>query len=235
MPRVKKSVFRKCSICGIEFDINNIEYLKINKKYVETSCYITNEYGKGLDEITIQEKIKIIKKSMELELNKKREIEIEKERKKLLAKQSQVNREEERYKLVKWIQENYNINTLPKITYIKLSNINNGNFKDLNEGITYEDLLCMFQKKKNYLDKVADKNNRTGKEMNGLQRLNYDLAILVNLYDGYKQWKEKQKVNEANLIVEENKKENEIKIDYTKIKPVASDESDISNIIDDLY
>ena len=57
----------------------------------------------------------------------------------------------------------------------------------------------MWKRKIDYLNKIADKNSRMGKEMNDVCRLYYDLSILLSKYDSYKDWKDKQQL--ANEII----------------------------------
>ena len=52
----------------------------------------------------------------------------------------------------------------------------------------------MFQKQQKNLTKIYMNNVKKGKKMTNIERFNYDLAVIVNKYDSYKQWKEKQKL-----------------------------------------
>jgi predicted transport protein len=162
----------------------------------------------------------------------------EKEQNKLKAKKKEINRNINRSEFMKYIMETYEISSLPKQFYLKVAEINNGNDKRVSEGISYEDLLIMFKKKKAYLDKVASNNVTKGKEMQGYLRLNYDLAIILNKYDSYKAWKRQQQLLQADLIQENKKLKEETKIDYSKIKAehsIIKDEVDIGDILDDIY
>ena len=98
----------------------------------------------------------------------------------------------------------------------------------------------MFQTKQKMLNQIYQDNIRKGNEFeSSYNRFCYDLAIILNKYDSYKKWKEKQKIIQAELkqkIEEENK---EVKIDYSKIKADVNDkkedELDIGDILDDIY
>ena len=124
-----------------------------------------------------------------------------------------------------YIQSEYDITFMDKSLFIKIANINNGKFKGLNEGISYEDLLYMFKQKKDFLNKIADKKRREGNEFkNGKHRLNYDLAVIINKYDDYKKWKKKQILIEASNKKDEEDNKNQI--DYKYINCNASEKYD---------
>lgn len=233
-----KKATRKCAICKQVFELDNVDYIKDKGKYIETECYIQKELNKGLSIDIIHNKIDIIRNTMKIEQEENTKIEIEKEQNKLKAKKKEINRNINKNEFIKYVMETYEISSLPKQFYLKVAEINNGNDKRVSEGISYEDLLAMFKKKKTYLDKVASNNITKGKEMNGYLRLNYDLAIILNKYDSYKAWKRQQQLLQADLIQQNNKLKDEIKIDYSKIKPehsIVKDEVDIGDILDDIY
>lgn len=227
---------RKCSICKKEFDISKTEYLKTNV-FTEKECFIQKQLSRGLSMDIINAKINVITEAMRADEKAKMNKEVEKEKKKLNAKLKEADRDKNKNEFVDYIKDIYNLTTIPKYTYIKLAEINNGTYKDLSEGISYEDLLYIFKRKQKYFDKVFLKNNSNGKEMKGVSRLNYDLAIAINLYDEYKDWKRKQQILQSDII-NEQKKENENninEIDYSKIKTKVNNETDISDILGDLY
>ena len=231
-----KKNMRKCRICGNEFNVLDNDYVKFKGGFVEVDCYINYKKEKG----NVEEVIKVqIEELLRISREEKR-IKIEKEKeefkKKTQAKEREINRKENFSELIKYFSDVYDIKTFPKSTFTKLAQINNGTFKRISIGIPYEDLLDMFKRKKNYLDKVASNNFSQGKGMKGVQRLNYDIAILTNKYDEYLEWKNKQKILSANVIKEEIDKENEIKVDYSKIKNEKSNDIvGIFDIVNDIY
>lgn len=228
---------RKCSICKKEFDITEKEYLKSKGLFMEIDCFISKEKRKGLSDDTIQEKINIIKKTMEIDEKVKKEKEMERERKKLKSKQLEIERQKYKDEFIKYIITNYNLSTIPKVFYIKLSQINNGTFNGLTEGISYEDLLYIFKRKQKYFDKIYLKNISKGKVITGISRVNYDLTIAISLYDEYKRWKRKQQILASDIIneqkIQETNKDKEI--NYLNIKIDKGNDSDISDILSDLY
>lgn len=126
---------------------------------------------------------------------------------------------------------------LPKVLYIKLSKIVNGTYKGLKEGISYEDLLHMFKSKQQLLDKTYQQNIAKGMEFKkNIDRLNYDLAIIINKYDSYKKWKEKQRIIQSEINNQIKKDKEEIKIDYSKINNKnENNDINIIDILDDIY
>lgn len=72
-------------------------------------------------------------------------------------------------------------------------------------GIPPSDLLDMWQRKIDMLNGIAKKNEVKGIHMQPEQRLSYDLSILINKYDSYLRWKEKQKILEAEKETENHR------------------------------
>lgn len=230
-----RKLTRKCSICRNEFDITKVKYIK-DKTFMELECYINKELKKGIDIETINKKIEILQESMRIEEELKKQKEIEKENKKLLAKQNEIDRSKKREDFLKYIRNEYDISSFSKMFYIKIAEINNGTYKDMSEGIAYEDLLFMFKRKQQYLNKINERNKSIGKSIKGIARVNYDLAVIIGMYDEYREWKRKKSILQSNEEVKKEESNNTIKIDYNSISPIKSnDEDDILDIIDDIY
>lgn len=94
--------------------------------------------------------------------------------------------------LTDFIYREYEVTYLPNYFFINLAKIYKGEYKNLREPISCEDLFDMWQKKIGELKRTYEYNKEHGKDMYGVQRVSYDLAILLNKYDSYKRWKEKQ-------------------------------------------
>lgn len=140
---------------------------------------------------------------------------------------------------VEYIKNIYDM-TITGYMYIKLANINSGKYKGLKEGISYDDLFYMFKSKYNELTKIYQNNIAKGFNFkSNADRFNYDLAIIINKYDSYKRWKEKQKIIQSEVEIQLNKDKEELKIDYSKIsnnnKKENNNTYDIADILDDLY
>lgn len=150
-------------------------------------------------------------------------------------------------KVICFIAENYDLTVISSKIYQRLNDIYNGSFKNMIHGIPPDHLLDMWKKKMSMLNQIALNNMSKGKFIDSENRVVYDLAILVNKYDSYKKWLERQKVIEAenNALNEEdivNKS-----IDYipqnmpsiskqnslNNIDEVNSD--DISDLVDDIF
>ncbi|HBJ1650883.1 TPA: hypothetical protein LA460_000102 [Clostridium botulinum] len=152
--------------------------------------------------------------------------------------EQEVNKNKENFaNFIEYIHNIYDIN-IPNILYIKLANITNGTYRGLKEPISYEDLLAMFISKQQYLSKIYQSNIAKGKQFNKpIDRFNYDLAIIINKYDSYKQWKEKQKIIQADIQIQNKKNKEEAIIDYDKINKnrTVNNEVDIIDILEDIY
>ena len=86
-----------------------------------------------------------------------------------------------------------------------------------------------------YLLKVYDKNCRSGKTLEGMSRINYDMAIILSKYDSYLSWKERQKQAQA----DETSNNSVTAIDYIKIAqtPVSTPSTaqiNINSILDEI-
>jgi hypothetical protein len=181
----------------------------------------------------------LVEKQLSKKTNKLSEKQIEKDTKEIqLKSQPIVNNIIYKNKLYNWIQNAYNIVVLPKYFFIKMDSIYTGTYKGLSCGIPAEDIYDMWQRKKNELDKIAANNITKGKEIFGISRVQYDLAVIINKYDSYLNWKEKQKVleYEKNKIIEEQVN----KINYNNINKKIDNqnvnlENDISSILDEVF
>lgn len=217
--------------------ISNIPYLKIKKRYCEVECFVNQQLNKGLSMNSIDNLMNNYLDEMKAEEEEKAKKELDKIERNKEAKLKESERNKHKDDLIEYIYKEYEISTLPKIFFIKLNQINTGTYKGLNIGIPYEDLLDMLKRKQNYLRKVYMNNISKGKEMTAIQRINYDLAVVVNKYDDYLKWKEKQIILQSE--VEKDKKEFSEKkdVDYSKIASGNStaEDDDLSSIIDDIY
>ena len=72
--------------------------------------------------------------------------------------------------------------------------------------------------------------------MNPDNRLNYDLSVLVNKYDSYLKWLEKQKIIQAEMTLENN--ENIVQKYIGQDIPENNEKEekeDITDLIDDIF
>lgn len=139
-----------------------------------------------------------------------------------------------RLQFTDWLYRQYEISFLPKYFFINLDKVYKGTYKNLNKPVPVEDLWDMWQRKMPYLLQVYDRNKRSGKQMDGMARINYDLAIILSKYDSYLEWKEQQKQAQAEEMAKKS-----TNIDYTKVSNGTTiqdtdDKIDIDSILDEI-
>jgi hypothetical protein len=212
-------ITRKCTICKQLIQIENEDIVYNKEKYFHFNCFINSCLRKKRNKLSKEELI-------------------------IQAK----NLQKENYYIIKniidkaklyyWIQHTYNLVVLPSYFFIKMDNIYDGNYKGLSKGIPAEDILDMWQRKKNELDKIADTNKKKDKYIDGIGRINYDLAILLNKYDSYLKWKDKQRLfeNDENQKLKELQQE---KINFNNVNKIIDtqqkNENSINNLIDEIF
>lgn len=210
----------KCRICKKIIKPLDDDFMIISKAtYYHTECYKVREL----------EKLVPIEVVNDIINNAKEEYQNKQNNKVKTYKNKSV--QEGLDPLVKWIQSEYDITVLPKSFYIKMATVANGTYKGLKEPIIYHEILDMLQRKKRKLDLQL-----TNKKFdNNLYRFYYDLAVVLNQYDSYKQWKIVQENNKTEAInntklhkrVEDTQK-------ITKTNKTNKQES-IENILDDIF
>lgn len=127
-----------------------------------------------------------------------------------------------------WLYREYDVSFLPKQFFINLDKVYKGTYKNLSKPVPLEDLWDMWQKKMPYLLKLHDKNKRSGKDMDGMCRIYYDMSVVLAKYDSYLKWKEEQKLAQ----VEEKDKAKSIDIRLDKITNLVSNNDNNSNTLD---
>lgn len=100
--------------------------------------------------------------------------------------------------------------------------------------VPWSHLYDMWRRKANYLNKVDNDNKTKGKVLEPEARLHYDLAILLNKYDSYLRFIEKEKVKEESLA--ETKPVVKVgSIPTYKAKLEDPDEDNIDELIDEVF
>ena len=103
-------------------------------------------------------------------------------------------------------------------------------------GIPPEHLLDMWKRKIDMLNGIADRNKTKGIVMSSDKRINYDLSILINKYDSYLKWLEKQKIIASEKEIEKIDNIVGKSIGYTTSnKSEKNDSDDISALVDDIF
>ena len=100
--------------------------------------------------------------------------------------------------LYDFIMDKYDVKTLDTYVYIKLTRIFNGTLEGIREGgIPKEHFFDMWKRKSHQLDKIHQKNIVKGKNMTPTQTIMYDISVLINKYDSYLKWLEREKIIQA--------------------------------------
>lgn len=129
-----------------------------------------------------------------------------------------------RLQFTDWLYRQYEVSFLPKYFFMNLDKVYKGTYKNLTKPVPVDDLWDMWQRKMPYLLKVYDRNKRIGKTMEGVARINYDLAIVLSRYDSYLAWKDQQM---QALAQNDNTSQS---IDYKKIASLPTEKNSEVNI-----
>lgn len=220
----KTSVKRVCGCCKntIYIDKDNIESaIYYDKKTYHSNCFINMcDRRSKMKRADISQKWGWVLKNIDS-----------------IKHESKAHLYKEIYKeaVYDFIKETYSLSIIPTTVWQKISNIYSGTFKGMSSGIPPEHLLDMWKRKIDMLNSIADKNVTKGKNMSTDQRLNYDLSVLVNKYDSYLKWLEKQKIIEAEKSVEQSENIVGKSIGYGKQNSTEEDTDDISSLVDDIF
>ena len=215
---------RKCSCCGEDFYISkdNIDdAIYYDKKTYHSSCFINicNKRSQMKREDVSQKWTWVLTHLDSIKQESYDHLKL------AVAKENVFN----------FIKDVYDVTIIPTTVWQKLSNIYNGTFKGMTYGIPPEHLLDMWKRKIDMLNGIANRNSTKGKTMNADQRINYDLSVLVNKYDSYLKWLEKQKILEAEKEIEKNENIVGKTIGYVSQKTEKSNVDDISDLVDDIF
>lgn len=231
---------RKCKVCEKDFNIVENDYVHFRGGYTEVECFKKVKRAKGISDDVIETQLEELLIITKEEKRIRSEKDLELTRKKINSKKREKNRTENLNRLIKYFIEVYDVTVFPTFFYKKLADINRGTYKGVNTGIPYIDILDMFKRKQKYLNSIASKNSRTGKQIVGINRVNYDLAIIINKYDEYLNWKNKQKILESSINDGLSENKNIENINYSKfvtdnIRSENNEDVDIGDILEDIY
>lgn len=188
---------RKCSVCH--------SYITLEKELESNSVLW---YGTTLKNKTIQHKQCLKKKMLSKKGNKLSEGDAD-----ILLddlfKDGVGHLERLVYKnhLYLYLMKKYDIITLPNYIFTKMELVFNGKFKTMNKPVPPEHLLDMWQRKQSFLDGLYHKE-----KIDGVGRINYDLAVLIAKYPGYLDWLGKKESDKK--MIEEKSLEDKVKIEY---------------------
>ncbi len=221
-------IHRKCGCCGEDFYISNEnidDAIYYDKKTYHSRCFINicNKRSKMKREDVSQKWSWVLNNLEQIREESFKHLSLS------ITKEC----------VFEFIKDAYDVTIIPTTVWQKLSDIYCGTFKGMTTGIPPEHLLDMWKRKIDMLNTIADKNKTKGIQMSADKRISYDLSILVNKYDSYLRWLEKQKIIEA-----ENKRKIELKrteIGASIINTKASEgnskrkNDDMSDLVDDIF
>lgn len=221
---------RTCYECGenIIFDKANMDnIIKFEKKYYHFPCFI-NTCKRKSSRSNAAPKWGVALESID---------ELQEKTKKFFNSNNDIEKDQ----VYQFIIDNYDIETVPNYIFIKLNEIYSGKRKGLTNEIPPEDLLDMWKQKKSngFLDKIRAKNIVKNKKMSVAQQINYDMSVLVNMYDDYLKWKERKKITEQSVQNEINSHNVTIN-QYDKLsnninKQKNEDIEDIDSLLEELF
>lgn len=217
-------MIRKCAACPnpIEIDkehTSNIVYYK--KKYYHSNCFCDIATKRS------QSKTKCVSEWKDA-LDNLWELEAETEKMlKISIAKDELN---------DWLLSHYDIAVVPSRFWQIVADLERGVYKGKKcKPISMEMLLGVWKWGQRKLDEISVRNKANNKgPKNDAERINYDLSIVVGHVADYIKYMNKIKSAE---IERENKRKEEIKVDYNKIKTSSNDNhglDDISELLDDL-
>ena len=215
---------RKCSYCGELIDINRSNMTKViyyDKKTYHSRCFINmcNAKSESKRKDVAQKWRDVISQIDFIESNSFNHFNLE------LSKND----------IFDFIRDNYNITIIPSCVWHKLGNIYNGTFKGMIKGIPPDHLLDMWKRKINMLNRIYSENISKGKCMTPEQRVNYDLSILVNKYDSYLKWMEKQNLLASEQVIETEENIVNNSIGYINNDSSKNNSDNISKLVDEIF
>lgn len=107
--------------------------------------------------------------------------------------QQKIEEEKNKVKLYNFIVHNYNLANLDRGFYNRIAEVINGTRQGLVMPIPIEHLLEMWTSYMKKLNEINGRNLTMGKNIYGMNRVYYDLSILINKYSDFLNYKQKQK------------------------------------------
>lgn len=94
-------------------------------------------------------------------------------------------------KLIDWLHQYYRAIVIPSHFIERLDNVFLGFYDGVTQPIPPEHILDMWKRKANELVKIKARNIARGFKLEGVNQIQYDLAIILSKYDSYLEWKRK--------------------------------------------
>jgi len=220
----------RCKLCKRIVNIGDIDYNELTCKrvngkleFTHINCWVEVEFAKKANKNT---KKKLVENAKRRAQKYKADIDH------LIVSK----------RLVHWLGGAYSAVSIPKWIISNIEDIGAGVYKNISSPIPLSDLFEMWQRYKHELDRIALYNQNKGKDMGmqGAKRMNYDLAILVNKYDDFVEWRESERARKLAHDEEIKNKRNDVNYDKlasTKKKSKKEDKDDfkIEDILDDIW
>lgn len=137
--------------------------------------------------------------------------------------------------LNKFLLNHYDLEFVPPKFWTRLADVNNGSYKNIGVPIPTSDILTMWKIKLHTLDGIAESNKIHGNQMAAQDRLIYDLAILVNKYNSFCEWREKQKILEASEKIERKQSDRLIINQIVLPQETTKKKDDILDMVDEIF
>lgn len=238
MNKIKK----KCYYCSEDIDLTDDEHELVyyDKHYYHKDCFI--QWCHATKTPTLKRTMAL--KNLERYLREGEEIASELLIKKGVDKNNieKLSNDTKEY-ILQWFDESdlcsflrdeYNIIKLP---WTKIKDVINGTGKKIDVPISASELLDMWTRKIDLLrssnQKLISKSN---KEITPQSLILYDLSILIDKYDSYLRWKEKQKILEIEKETEKSQNIVSQSIGYSNISKNNTNKiDDISDLVDDIF
>lgn len=123
--------------------------------------------------------------------------------------------------------------------WMKLDQIYNGTYKGMMRPIPPKHLMDMWRRQSKNLFEMHKKMEQNGKVMDTCNMIIYDLSVLINKYDSYLKWLEKQRIIEMerqnadmdNASIQQIVDPNIIKMS----KEHEIDDTDIAALVDEIF
>ena len=207
---------KRCHICKSYINIDNISQ----------NDFVSNLNGLNFAHYDCEYKVRIKKKHATKE-------KVEKVLEKM--RQQAINLISEEFKLSKFyefIHSSYNIVSISRTFKAKIAKLLSGDYDGISKPIPIEDLMDMWKQKIKTLISIHQSNIKKGKDIDRAMRPNYDLAVLLNKYDKYLDWKLREKTRASEIVSIVTNREDTPKINFA---PKKKKGNEIADILDDLF
>lgn len=132
----------------------------------------------------------------------------------------------------------YDVTFIPSKIFTKLAAINDGTYVGLGKGIPLQEFFAMWKDCQTNLNEAARQYaRRNNKTLDGPNRINYDIAILVGKYDTWKARKKAAQVEKEQQIQKEKERQARIQAKRNYRLPSKKEEKspEMDELLDDIF